>query len=147
MATNRVFTPEMLKLATQVVQSPIRRLVRGEDELTGSTVLMAIHHNGRLTVLAEHIISDSRGPKPDCECDEGHSIAKLGHSRDCPWYRTDQLTTVQPELLRGSIGCPPRHADGSPHNFSWATYADERTSTGVCVCGTSSLSWSLWSMP
>lgn len=141
-----MFTEQMLRLATQAVQSPIRRLVRGEDELTGSTVVMAQHRNGQFTVIAEHIIPERRASRV-CECEAEHSVAKLGHCRTCPGYDPTEPNMVNPTLLRGSIGCPPRHADGSPHDFEWATYSDERMSTGVCRCGMSGLTWALLTLP
>jgi hypothetical protein len=144
---NRVFSPEALMRAEQAVRSPVKRLVRGEDPASGSTVLMGLHENGVYSVVAERFIPESRGPKPECDCPLGHSIAKLGHCRSCYWYRSDQLTTTQPELLDGSLGCPPRHSDGTPHNYEWATYSDDTRSYGVCRCGMDGMSDALWNGP
>jgi len=143
---NKMFTREMLKAATGVAQSPICKLVRGTDKDTGVTVVMAAHRNGQFTVLAEYVIP----PKPnsiECECEPDHSVAKLGHCATCPGWTPGQATLLEPDLLRGSTGCPPQHGDGSPHNFDWATYADERLSTGVCRCGVSEMDWSIWFLP
>lgn len=144
--SNRVFTPEMLKHAEQKVNSPLVRLIRGEDKATGSTVLMGLHKNGSVTLLAEHIILE-RKPEGPCECSIEHSVGKLGHCRDCRWYKPDQQTAVDPGLLRGAIGCPPQHVDGTPHIFTWATYADAQTSTGVCRCGLHDMDVSIWYLP
>src|SRR5262245_52504199 len=118
---NRLFTPEMLKAATQSVNSPARRLIRAVDKETGSSIVMVQHKNGAFTVIAEHIIPSHGGPV-ECECDPEHTVAKLGHCFDCPAFRPGQVTAIQHDLLRGSIGCPPRHFDGTPHDFDWATY-------------------------
>ena len=144
-----LFTPEMLAKARERVRSPIKKLIRGECSETGSAVIAALHENGVITIMYEAIVylqRDTR-PKPSCKCDEAHSVVKLGHSRDCPWWKPDQLTAIEYDLVRGSIGCPPRHSDGSDHDFDWATYSDERTSYGVCRCGMSGLDWSLWTLP
>jgi hypothetical protein len=51
-------------------------------------------------------------------------------------------------LIACAPGCGPRlHVDGTPHDFDYATYADERTSYGVCRCGFDSMSESLWEGP
>ncbi len=71
----------------------------------------------------------------ECECPLEHSVGKLGHNTECPWYRSDQPTALQPGLLDPLLGCPPRHVDGTPHDFVWATRADSRSTTGVCRCG------------
>lgn len=147
--THRLFTPEMLSKASQQVQSPIKKLIRGEDSETGSAILAAVHENGVITIMATAIVYLARDtkPMPECECDEDHTVVKLGHCVDCPWYKPDQLTAIERDLVRGSIGCPPRHVDGSDHDFEWATYTDERISTGVCRCGMSGLSHALWTLP
>lgn len=86
-------------------------------------------------------------PRTECVCDISHSIVKLGHCADCPWYKPDQLTELKPELLRGHLGCPPQHSDGTPHNFDWATYCDDTMSHGVCVCGMTGVDDSIWYGP
>ena len=144
-----LFTSEMLAQASLQAKSPIKKLIRGEDSETGSAVLAAVHDNGVITILAEAIVHLHRGtvPMPECECDETHTVVKLGHSCDCPWYKPDQLTAVQHDLLRGSIGCPPRHVDGTDHDFEWATYTDLRISTGTCRCGMTGLTHAVWTLP
>jgi hypothetical protein len=81
----------------------------------------------------------------ECECDPEHSIAKLGHCRDCPHYRSVQLTQIDTTLsgcsLRG------RHCDGTPHDFNWATYTDETMSSGVCNCGVYEIHFDMARMP
>ena len=81
----------------------------------------------------------------ECECDVDHSVTKLGHSRSCPFFKTDQANMLQPGLLAG--GCPPRHADGSEHDFNWATYNDDRSSTGVCRCGLAQIDHDMLVLP
>lgn len=71
----------------------------------------------------------------ECECPEDHSITKLGHCFDCPHYRRDQPTQIDPSLNRGACLIRDGHDDGTPHDFEWATYADETKSHGVCRCG------------
>jgi hypothetical protein len=81
----------------------------------------------------------------ECECEPEHSVAKLGHCRDCPGYRSDQPTLIRD--IPTTHGCPPRHADGTDHDFDWATYCDERDSYGVCYCGLRSIDYYLLVMP
>lgn len=81
-----------------------------------------------------------------CECDEAHTVAKLGHCRDCPAYRRDQATMIDRSLM-GGLGCPPGHVDGTAHDFGWATYSDERSSYGVCRCGYDDLAHGLMTLP
>lgn len=82
----------------------------------------------------------------ECECEPEHTVSKLGHCRDCPGYRTDQPTMIVRSLATG-LGCPPVHVDNTPHDFDWATYADERESYGVCRCGYDNVSHALMVMP
>lgn len=77
----------------------------------------------------------------DCECPLDHSVTKLGHSRSCPHPRGPTML----EHVEVRPGCSPRHADGTPHDFDWATYADDRCSYGVCRCGHTSLDDAMWS--
>lgn len=72
-------------------------------------------------------------------------MSKLGHCRDCPHYRFMQPTLIR--RIEMAPGCPPTHADGTPHNFDWATYADERQTHGVCYCGLSSVDLDLLLLP
>lgn len=72
-----------------------------------------------------------------CSCSPEHTVAKLGHCRSCHWSwanNSQNVALTQPSLL-SRFGCPPRHVDGTQHNFSWATYSDTWLSTGVCRCG------------
>lgn len=82
----------------------------------------------------------------ECECEPDHSVTKLGHCRDCPGYKRDQVTLIEHELA-SSFGCPPGHVDGTPHDFEWATYADETQSYGVCRCGLGYMDFTLLVMP
>jgi hypothetical protein len=138
----QLFTQEMLAKATEPAQSPFRRIQRGVDPDTGSSVIVGIHANGARTVLAVHIIPD-RKPSAECECDVEHSITKLGHSRSCPWFRRAQPTMITRGVLKNGCGCPPTHADGTPHDFDWATYSDDFESYGVCYCGLDGMSFDL----
>lgn len=77
----------------------------------------------------------------ECTCPPEHSITKLGHCRtcDCP-----KGNTTMPDI-KLSPGCPPKHADGSEHNYNWATYCDNSTSYGVCRCGHDNFTAAMWS--
>lgn len=85
----------------------------------------------------------------ECECPEVHSITKLGHCRTCPFFITldDRPVTPMPPGFAIYVCGSDRHRDGTPHDFSWATYADETTSYGVCMCGLDDLSHSMLTMP
>ncbi len=95
----------------------------------------------------------------ECECPPEHTVTKLGHNRDCPWFgKLSKLndTTLKgiaeryPNVLNvltwtscGSDNC----VDGKSHNFDWATYSDETMSTGVCRCGLRSIDQDMLRMP
>lgn len=143
---NRLFTRGAVEAATKAVNSPGKRLIRGVDKQSGCNVLLMQHKNGQFTVLAEYTVPP-QGTPVECQCEPEHSVAKLGHCVDCPGFRPGQPNMLQPDLLRGSTGCPPRHADGSVHDFDWATYTDERMSTGVCRCGLSAIDYDVLVMP
>ena len=81
----------------------------------------------------------------ECECDTEHTIAKLGHCIDCPHYKRGQPTQVVDGL--GGCALYDRHADGSPHDFEWATYSDDTTSTGVCRCGLHAIHYDMARLP
>lgn len=83
---------------------------------------------------------------PECECEPEHSVAKLGHCRDCPHYKSNQPTLIEGGIL-STFGCPPSHLDGSPHDFDWATYHDEREGYGVCRCGYRNVDYYLMVLP
>lgn len=135
----------MLAKATEPVKSPIKRLVRGEDPASGCSVLIAVHANGVHSIIAEH--QPAEPPKLECACAEDHTVTKLGHSRACPWFRSDQLTAVMPDLLTKPRSCPPTHADGSHHSFEWATYTDDTLTTGVCRCGVHQIDIDMSTLP
>ena len=79
----------------------------------------------------------------ECLCPVDHSITKLGHCRTCPFHREDARLPAEAALTLFVCGTD-RHADGTPHDFDWATYADDFTSYGVCRCGMDAMSKSLW---
>lgn len=79
----------------------------------------------------------------ECECPLEHSITKLGHCRDCSHHGTASDTQMVPQV-ECLPGCPPRHADSTPHDFDFATYADDRVSYGVCRCGHNDMSQAFW---
>jgi hypothetical protein len=81
----------------------------------------------------------------ECSCEAEHSVAKLGHCADCPHYKRDQDTQIQHQL--GGCALGNGHHDGTLHDFNWATYEDETTSTGVCRCGLWQLDYLLARMP
>lgn len=66
----------------------------------------------------------------ECTCEPEHSVGKLGHSADCPWWGA-HLPTDQPRFSPHD----PCVNSNVVHDFSWATYEDDRMSTGVCRCG------------
>jgi hypothetical protein len=81
-------------------------------------------------------------PRTECTCPTEHTIARLGHCRSCPWRLPKSFEPlVGVRNVARQMGDAPRivlvpeHVDGTPHDFEWATYADEQTSTGVCRCG------------
>lgn len=77
----------------------------------------------------------------ECTCPTEHTITKLGHSRACHWFG-------EPARVEIAIrGCGGEHVDGTPHDFEWATYSDDTTTTGVCRCGTSALTHAPWTAP
>jgi len=80
----------------------------------------------------------------ECECEEEHSVTKLGHSRDCPHHGKHP---PQMPVCPLKPGCPPEHLDGTPHDFEWATYVSGTISTGVCRCGLEQWSYDMWRMP
>lgn len=91
----------------------------------------------------------------ECECPPNHTITKLGHNRDCPWFGKIALLTDQtlqgiadryPQVMLFQCG-GPTCVDGKPHNFDWATYADDTLETGVCRCGYRELDHYLMVMP
>jgi hypothetical protein len=81
----------------------------------------------------------------ECECDEGHTVSKLGHAFECPHYSVMQWTMIDASLW----GCSNfnNHSDGTPHDFDWATHNDETTSTGVCRCGLRQIDYDMARMP
>lgn len=83
----------------------------------------------------------------ECECPTEHSVAKLGHSDLCPFFSPTQLTMIVPTLATILIGCPPKHIDGTEHDFSWASYEGRTLSTGVCRCGLRDIDFCLMRMP
>ncbi len=99
-----------------------------------------------LSMTTDDDIDDLLYFADDCECDTSHSVAKLGHCRDCPSFDSKQATMID-RRLSTTFGCPPQHLDGTEHDFEWATYSDERDSYGVCRCGHDSLADALWSLP
>jgi hypothetical protein len=94
----------------------LRRMVGAERRASSSVA--AIDLVGRPT------LGRSRG---ECECDEGHSVAKLGHSDECPWYGF-----APPTFSNDHSACSLANVE---HDFEWATYNGATTSTGVCRCG------------
>lgn len=82
----------------------------------------------------------------ECECPTHHSVAKLGHSDICTYYRRNQETRVHGGLLT-LFGCPPAHNDGTKHDFDWASYEGETVTTGVCRCGLREIDYDLMTMP
>lgn len=80
----------------------------------------------------------------DCTCSPEHTIAKLGHCVSCPWSGT-VLVKYPTELSR--FGCPPRHSDGTHHDFTWAHYEDDEQMTGVCSCGFREIDLAQWEIP
>lgn len=71
----------------------------------------------------------------ECECEPEHSVTKLGHCRDCPGWSSRQVTMIERGLNDPYSGCPPKHKDGTAHDFNWATEDSATVSTGVCRCG------------
>lgn len=93
----------------------------------------------------------------ECECPEEHSITKLGHCRTCSFHGVgghamclDVVGTpvIQQfdEVTVFSCGADG-HTDGTPHDFSWATYSDETMSYGVCRCGYDDYTHSMLTLP
>lgn len=78
-------------------------------------------------------------PKAECECDEDHSVTKLGHSRDCPWFGFEP-----PTFDSDHSACTSSNAT---HDFTWATYNDETMSSGVCRCGLREIDYAMARMP
>lgn len=74
----------------------------------------------------------------ECECSEAHSITKLGHAQNCPYFTKHYSGGG---CVNGK--CP----FGAEHNFEWATYEDDRMGTGVCQCGVTDMSFSMATMP
>lgn len=76
-----------------------------------------------------------------CSCPAEHSITKLGHCRTCRFFAS--MTDADRAAQRGEqipvLRATLEHADGTRHNFGWATYSDARQSTGVCRCGVSEI--------
>lgn len=98
------------------------------------------------TSLPSMTNDEDTDPCDECTCDESHSVAKLGHCRDCEAFRPNQSTMIEHAMSNG-WGCPPSHADGTPHDFDWATYSDETASYGVCRCGQDSMNHDLFILP
>lgn len=94
-----------------------------------------------IAISEDVVFPTSEAPQDDCECPLDHSVTKLGHCKDCPYK--DVARPVLPDVPLAPGG-PPRHADGTPHDYEWATYADDHQSYGVCRCGHDSMSASLW---
>lgn len=74
----------------------------------------------------------------ECECPEGHTVTKLGHCESCEFrgvYPPVDTWLMKELHYRAAVGCgSEKHHDGTPHDFDWATYADETTTYGVCRC-------------
>ena len=84
----------------------------------------------------------------ECECPVEHTVAKLGHCRTCPYYIEGEPSMLEVTASSTLFVCgADKHPDGTPHDFDWATYADETTSYGVCRCGYDSMSQSLMGLP
>lgn len=96
----------------------------------------------------------------ECTCPEDHTITKLGHCRTCDYAGTDESWNLIPmdldlvEFMKKEFEfrghCAARrdqHHDGTPHDFDWATYADDHESYGVCRCGLDSMTDSLMRFP
>lgn len=88
----------------------------------------------------------------ECECPEEHSITKLGHCRSCPFYRKLRAgLRYEPEKTAAQVSLfvcgSDKHADGTPHDFDWATYSDETESYGVCRCGYDNYSHAMLTLP
>lgn len=91
----------------------------------------------------------------ECECPPEHTVTKLGHNRDCPWFgklaklndQTLQAVTAAHPLVAVFCCGGPTCADGEPHNFDWATYSDSTMDTGVCRCGLREIDFDMLRMP
>lgn len=82
----------------------------------------------------------------ECGCAPEHSIAKLGHSEACGYYRPGQPTQIDRTL--GGCAMIDRHSrDGSQHDFGWATYEDDEIATGVCRCGLREIDFDMARLP
>lgn len=66
----------------------------------------------------------------ECACPVEHTISKLGHCRTCPWFTTAHRSACVVETK-------------CAHDFEWATYADDATTTGVCRCGVTAITYSM----
>lgn len=101
----------------------------------------------RTTLLLATTNDEDTDPCDVCTCDEVHSVAKLGHCRDCEAFRPLQATMVEPDLASGAWLCRSAHIDGSGHDFEWATYSDDTSSYGVCRCGYDGMTHALMTFP
>lgn len=81
----------------------------------------------------------------ECECDEGHTVSKLGHAFGCPHYSVRQWTMIDTSL--GGCALADDHIDGTKHDFDWATFHDETMGTGVCRCGLRQIDYDMTRMP
>lgn len=82
----------------------------------------------------------------ECTCPTEHTIAKLGHCATCDYYARDCYENDAPSRVVSGLLvriCPPSHCDGTPHDFTWATYADAESSFGVCRCGLGAIDFDL----
>lgn len=113
-------------------------LPRFNDLLARSSIGQAISRMSRQKERA-----DRRGKV--CECPVEHSVTKLGHILSCPFVGTVRVS--YPKALAPGGGCPPRHADGTPHDFDWASYVGDNSTYGVCSCGLTAMDHDLMVMP
>lgn len=94
----------------------------------------------------------------ECTCPTEHTVTKLGHGRTCASLVgrpirdqvLAQMTAVDkprhPALVAYECG-RHEHIDGTPHDFTWATYSDDTTTYGVCRCGYDDLTHGLLTLP
>lgn len=79
----------------------------------------------------------------ECACPTEHTITKLGHCRTCPYHDAGETVVAETAFTQVFL-CGKDHGDGTPHDFSWAMYADDRATYGVCRCGLEQMAIAHW---